>query len=436
MRLQKFIVTLLVLVLLLVFTSCATSVYRGPRYDLVTDGDTPESVIPEGSVLPLFYGLGIGSDEEDAQENGIRDALNRASTIALQDSGLIYKDQVARIIDKIGDLDPYILHSSLKQLDWDYDRGRYTSLISVRLQMSKLSDLLRKEGIYGGLIQDNISLRLPNQEPIEYEDAGSLDDVLEPSGVDWSDGIKPTFLVYYDETQVSDPFTARTAVLMANNYLSSIDFTYIDLSQVESIKSDQEYAFAEETGSSSMLRWIASRLHADYYIDVAVNASTYEKANSYYADASVSLSCFDASTAEGRGSVFIQTDDSVKGNTRNSAIDGAVAQGVTEGMLEIMNTASRYFTDDAKRGTPYDLIIMKTYDDKIMRSFQKTLEAKLVSLVRTSFSVEESHYTLTFNGTIDDLADLIYETAELFPDLDGMYMTYQRGNSVTFHTGM
>ncbi len=437
MNMKKLAGVLILIMLVISLSGCVSSVYRGPRYDLQTDGDAEEEqVVPDGVAMPLFYGIGTGSTEEKAADDAVRDALQRAAVIALQESGLVYKDQVSRILKGITGLDAYRLSSSQQLLDWDYDRGTYTALVSVRLQLGKLSELLRKQGIYGGLIQDSISLRLPNQDPIEYEDAASLDDVLEDSIIDWSDGIKPTFLVYYDEKQVSDPFTSRTAVLTANRYLSSIDFTYIDLSQIESIKQDQEYAFAEETGSSSMLRWIASRLHADYYIDVAVSTSSYERGGSYYAEASVSLSCFEASTAEGRGSVFIQTEDPVQGNTRTAAVDGAVAKEVSRGMLEIMNTASRYFTDDAGRGTPYELIMMKTYDDKMIRSFQKLLAEQVGSLVRTSFSVEESRYTIVFDGTVDDLADLVYETAEFFPELDGIYLTYQRGNSLTFNTGM
>lgn len=422
--------------LMIIMLSGCYSVYTGERYNLGQDLQEYEQQIPDGVTLPVFYGYGTGSSKASAEDRAVLDAMHRAIVLALGDSALVYREQVLEILEDQLHIDDFILSSSLTQIDYDYDDGIYSMLVSVRIILPELSQLLRDEGITGGLIQDSISLRLPDQEPLDYDSAQSLSRVLGAVGVEWGSGYKPTFLVYYDEEQAADPFTARTAVLIANDYLSTAGFTYIDLKQIETIKSDQEYAFAEETGETSMLRWIASKLHADYYIDVAVNTSSYARGGKYYADSSVSMSCFNASTAEGRGSVFIQTDEPVQANTRSSALDGAVAQGVNTGMKQIMGKASEYFTEDAERGNSYDLIIMKTYDDKVLRAFQNALKSRVSSLIRTSFSVEESQYSLEFTGNVDELADIIYETAEMFPELKDMYLIYQRGDSLTFHSGM
>jgi hypothetical protein len=434
MRFSKLMIVVMTVLMIVSLSGCY-SVYTGQRYQLGEEQSEGGNTVADGVSVPLFYGYGTGASRSAAQDDAIGDALQRAASLALGDSGMIYREQIERLIAAEVNVRSFILTSTLDEIDWDYDNGTYSVLISARLLLPELSKLLQSRGILGGLIDTSITLRLPDQQPLDYQQQAALSDVLGPVGPDWSSGYKPTFLVYYDEQQVSDPFTARTAVLSANSYLSSIGFTYIDLKQIESVKLDQEYAYTEETGGTSMLRWIASRLHADYYIDVAVSTSSYARGGSYYADSSVSLSIFNASTAEGRGSSFIQTNEPVQANTRSSALERAVAEGVEKGMYDIMSKASAYFTSDAQRGSSYELIIMKTYDDKVMRAFQQVLAARVGSLQRTSFSVEESRYAVTFSGTIDEFADLVYEAALQFSELQGLYLVYQRGDSLTFHSG-
>lgn len=435
MKLGRVLVACFVLIAVLVMTGCV-SVYSGERYHFEAESQGAAGEVADGVTAPVFYGFGMGQSKAEAVDDAVSDAIQRAVFLALGDNGLLYREQVAELFDREVDANTYVLESTKDILDWDYEGGEFSMLVSVRLLLPEISELLRSKGVYGGLVQDHIALRLFDQQPPDYSTETPLSEVLGPIGPEWVTGVSPTFLVYYDESQVSDPFTARTAVLMANDYLSSVGFSYIDLQQIESIKMDQEYAFAEETGNSSMLRWIASKLHADYYIDIAVSTSSFARDGSYFADASVSLSCFDSSTAAGRGSMFIQTDEPIGGNTRSSAIDRAVAYGVTQGMAGIMGKVSRFFTADAKRGTAYELIIMKTYQDKVMRAFQAVIAKQVSAVTRTSFSVEESRYTVTFAGTAEELADIVYDTARQFPELRGMYLTYQRGNSLTFHTGM
>lgn len=435
MKIGRVLVRMLGILILTALLSGCVSVYSGPRYELEED-EGLEAVVTDGVSVPLFYGFGTGRSEQAAREDALSDALQRAVFLALEDNGMLYRSQVERIFDQKVRLSDYILDSTVKVVDWDYEMGTYSVLLSSRILLGEISDLMRKNGIYGGRIADEVTLRLPDQEQPDFGSDSVLSEVLGDVGPAWQDGLKPTFLVYYDEEQVADPFTARTAVLVANEYLSSIGFPYIDLKQIESIKQDQDLAYSHETGESSMLRWIASKLHADYYIDLAVSTSTYSRGSQYYGEASVSLSCFDASTAAGRGSAFLQSQEPVEGSTRTAASDAAVARQVREGMQDVMSKASAYFTEDAKRGTSYEVVIIKPYNDKLLRSFQALLATKVGSITRTSYSVDEAQYSLVFSGTVDEVAMLVYESAEQFPEFSGIYLLYQRGNSLTFHSGM
>ncbi len=435
MRLRKPWIPVLLVLSVLVSTGCV-SVYKGERYHFDREESIPANEVADGITIPVFYGYGTGASKTEAEDDAVSDAIQRSVFLALGDHGLMYRQQIEQLFDTQVDVRDYILSSAVNVIDWDYDRGTFSMIVSARLLLPEISDLLRREGIHGGLIQDTVSLRLPDQEVLDYQKGTALSEVLGPVGIPWGNGREPIFLVYYDESQFSDPFTVRTAVLLANDYLSSTGFSYVDMKQIESIKRDQDYVFTEETGENSMLRWIASKSHADYYIDVAVNTSSYSRGGAFYADASVTLSCFDASTAAGRGSVFIQTEKLVEGNTRSSAIDRAVADGITNGMYRILSKVSKYFTADAERGNSYELIILKTYDDRTMRAFQNVLADQVSTLVRTTFSVEETRYAITFSGTVDELADRIYETAEQYPELQDIYLIYQRGNVLTFNTGI
>jgi hypothetical protein len=71
-----------------------------------------------------------------------------------------------------------------------------------------------------------------------------------------------------------------------------------------------------------------------------------------------------------------------------------------------------------------------------MRSFADRLERKVQSVRRVSYSPEETIYEVRLIGRITDLEDVIYDTAETVDGLEGMYLVYQRGNSITFNSGM
>ncbi|MGM0431540.1 MAG: hypothetical protein ACQEQU_02375 [Spirochaetota bacterium] len=427
-------IMLTAMAVLLLSTGCV-SYYAGERYGESEGGDWSQSEQPEGVTAPVFYGYGTGATRDDAEVSAVKDALVRASLLALREQAAVYQEKVELLFARSSRIDSYILSSSVDLVDWDYDRGTYEAIVSVRPMLPELSRLLRANDISGALVADNVTLRMKDQNLPNYDSSTPLSQVLPPVGGSWETGGRPTFLVYYDESQVSDPFTARAAVLTANDFLSSMGFDYVDLNQIEALKQDQEYAFAEETGQSSMIRWIASRLHADYYIDVSVSTSSYARGGSYYGEATTLLNCFESSTAAGRGSMFIQSEDPIKAASRTSAVDKAVAQGVTEGMKGLMEKLSEYLAADAQKGTAYDLVIMKTYQDRVMRTFEDVFSQKTQQLSRNSFSPEETHYKVVFNGQAEQLIEAVYESAELIPELEGMYLLYQRGNSLSFHSG-
>jgi hypothetical protein len=421
-------------ILLFIFLGCATSFYPGDRYQ----DNSVDSIIqdnPDSSAFPLYYGYGEGSSDKLAVHAAEQDAVARLILDALGDEALLMQNGVYSAVESIQNIDSFILPGSLEIIERDYDTGMYKRLIQVRVDAALSAEYFSDRGITGGLLDGKTILRLADAEMPVYNPSDPIDQMLQTSEFNWEGGWEPTFLVYYDEEQDTKAFPARTAVLTAADYLSSLGFSYVDLSQVEMIKQDQEYTFVEEQGYSSMIRWVASKLNADYYIDTAVKVSSYAEKGDFYAAASISVNCFSASTGAGRGTAFYHTLDSVKGKTSQAAEDKAVASAMVHAMTDLMKKSSKYFIEDAEIGSEYELILMKTPFDKAMRALLKGLQVSVSEIRRTSYSVEETHFSIRFNGRMEELEEYIYQAAESVAGLEDIYLVYQRGNSFTFNTG-
>jgi len=423
-----------ILVLLTLYAGCATSFYTGDRYQENSTGSTAQDV-PDSSAFPLYYGYGEGSSDKLAVHDAERDAVARLVLAALRDEALLMQAGVFSAAEAIQKIDSFILPGSLEVIERDYDTGTYKRLVQVRIDAAASARYFTDRGISGGLLDGKTILRLADAEMPTYNPSDPIDNMLETSGFIWKGGWEPTFLVYYDEEQDTKAFPARTAVLTAADYLSSLGFSYVDLSQVEMIKQDQEYAFVEEQGYSSMIRWAASKLNADYYIDTAVKVSSYAEKGNFSAAASISVNCFSASTGAGRGTAFYHTVDSVRGKTAQAAEDKAVAAAMVHAMTDLMKKSSKYFVEDAEVGSEYELILMRTPLDKAMRELLKVLQVSVSDIRRTSYSVEETHFSIRFNGRMEELEEYIYQAAKSVSGLEDMYLVYQRGNSFTFNTG-
>ena len=423
-----------ILIFLSLSLGCATSFYTGDRYQDSSSGSTIQD-IPDSSAFPLYYGYGEGTSDKLAIHTAEQDAVARLILDALGDEALLMQSGVFSTAESIQNIDSFILPGSLEVIERDYNTGTYKRLVQVRIDAALSAEYFFDRGITGGMLDGKTILRLADAEMPEYNPSDPIDNMLQTSGFNWEGGWEPTFLVYYDEEQDTQAFPARTAVLTAADYLSSLGFSYVDLSQIEMIKKDQDYAFVEEQGYSSMIRWVASKLNADYYIDTAVKVSSYAEKGDFYAAASISVNCFSASTGAGRGTAFYHTIESVKGKTSQAAEDKAVASAMVQAMTDLMKKSSRYFVEDAEIGSEYELILMRTPLNKAMRELLKVLQVSVSEIRRTSYSVEETHFSIRFNGRMEELEEYIYQAAESVAGLEDLYLVYQRGNSFTFNTG-
>jgi hypothetical protein len=421
----------------------------------------------EGSQTPMYYGTGSGSTQTAAMNTAKMRAVRKAVQDAVGPAtAAAKKGQIDELFPVNENANPYVLSNTMKVIDRSSAEGSYTVTLGIRVNLEPVARVLRGNGVYGGKVTPQGGVvKLPDQqapavagaatqEQADEEAAGEGTDTAmaeDPAAAEERKPVDPeqariirdivdnmTYMVYFNEETEDDPFLARTAVGMANKFLSQQGMQYVDMDQIERIKEDQTAAYEEETGQAvSIIQWIAGKLNADIYIEVSVDSNTEQRDGKYYASASVSLKNFDASTGTGRGTAFYQTiPPAMSRVSTEDALNNAVASATYKAMEEAIKQAENFTQRELRQGIKYQLVVQNSFDSRVMRSFADRLERKVQSVRRVSYSPEETIYEVRLIGRITDLEDVIYDTAETVDGLEGMYLVYQRGNSITFNSGM
>lgn len=455
-RIKFFLITVFITI---VFISCATT--GGPASSGVNTTKAAADAGPVLSESPVYYATGSGDSQSAAFNDAKMNAFKKAATDALGiASSAANRDKLESKIYIPSTANAYVYNETMEILDRGDDNGRTTVSIGIRVNLEALSNVLRANEIYGNIIlpqggdvllsdmerpsfapEPVVTAEKPSEEkPVEESaDSGSTAEAT-PEEIALIDEIigNLTFMVYYDEESATDPFLAKTSVGMANRYLSDNGMEYVDLGQIERIKKDQAAAYEDETGQAvSMIQWIAGKLNADIYIEIVVDANSNTKNSRYYGSASVSLKNFDASTAAGRGSSYYQTvPPAMSTVSEDDALNNAVASATFNAIKKAVEQARSYTQKELTQGIKYDLVVQNTFDSRLMRDFMKKMERKVKSIKRISTSPEETKYDVRLIGRIEDLEDLVYDISEGLPGLEGISLVYQRGNSITFDSGL
>ncbi len=457
-KIRNYIVLIISLVIFL--GACATTSEGGPGGSVSGSGGAGKA--EKISDSPLYFGTGTGNSQSaalnsaklNAVKKAVIDALGKASSLANREN---LEDKVYGRIN----VNALVYNDTLDILNKSSDGGEYTVTAGVRINLPAVADALRGAEIYGGLIlPQGGDVVLADQTPpvISGESASSETEkgtkTAPSSGTEESSlpaEVNPeeaalinsivnnlTYMVYFDEKTAADPFVAKAAVGMANKYLSQNGMEYVDLNQIERIKKDQAAAYEEETGQSvSMIQWIAGKLNADIYVEVSVDTNSNSKGGKYYGSASVSLKNFDSSTGAGRGTAFYQTVPPAMSTVSEAdAVNNAVASATYNAIRKAVQQAEVYTKKELVQGIKYNLVIQNTSDSKLMRSFMKKLKRKVKSVRRISTSPEETNYEVRLIGRIEDLEDIVYDVAESISGFEGISLVYQRGNSITFDSGL
>jgi hypothetical protein len=229
----------------------------------------------------------------------------------------------------------------------------------------------------------------------------------------------------------------KAAVGIANEYLTSNAMEAIDYAQVEKLKKDQQMAYEEETGESiSMIQWIAQKLNADVYIEIDGRTSGESSSGKYYGQANITVKGFEASTGRLLGSQPWNSPKTFSTSSEEAARINALQTSVYKAMPVVIDQAKAFMAKALQEGIKYELIVQQTTDPKAISDFRRKLQRKVRDVRTVSQTAEQTKFNVFVIGTVEDLADLVYDVAETIPGLEGMYQVLLRGKSLTFNTGM
>lgn len=420
-----------------------------------------------GSSEPMYYGYGSGENSIEAIQLAKKNAAEKAAVDLLGPAAA--EGQGAELSDffaSINDIEPYIIAGSQETVESRSGDGFYFHL-GIRVNLDVLASKLKASDILGGQIdgREGNDYRLIDQpSPVKTSDAAVVERPAElelrtsekddRAAVETDDAMPEataeelkiirdylsslTYMVYFNEETAVDSFLTRTAVISANRYLDGVNAEYVDLAQIERIKADQQLVYEEETGEAvSIIQWIAHKLNADIYIELSLNTSSRTENGKYYGSANVTLNSYNASTAEGLGSAVYQTiPPAFSKISEDDALANAVSAAVFNGMKTTVAEVENQSAKAASKGFKYNLTIINTPDSRQLRDFSKRMERDVRSIKRVSYAAEESTFEVYLIGDIADLEDLVYDAAETIAGLEGILLIMQRGNSITFDTGM
>jgi hypothetical protein len=250
-----------------------------------------------------------------------------------------------------------------------------------------------------------------------------------------------TYLVYFNEESVPDPFTAKLAVGVANEYLVSNTMEAIDFDQVQRLKSDQAKVYEEQTGQEiSLIQWIAQKLNADVYVEIDAR-STGETSGAgasarHYGQAGVTIKAFEASTGRLLGTQNWNSPRTTSLASQDEARLNAVQASVYKAMPVVIDQSQAYMVKALENGIKYELVLQNTADTRLMNDFRRRLQQRVRDIRTVSQSAEETRYDVWLIGSMEDLVDYVFDVSEVVEGLGGLQMVLMRSKSATFDTGM
>lgn len=342
----------------------------------------------------------------------------------------------------------YVDKKSMETTVKDKIGEEYIYEITIDVNIAAIESILKTHGIagYGGASEE--SQYAAAAEAAAGGGAGAPV-ATEASSDDWGEASEEeqrkmrqfldtmSFMVYFNEDSVADDRYVRSAVNMANEFLASSGKSVYDLSQVEKLKEDQRLAYEEETGQvQSVLQWLAQKLNADVYVEVAAEVTGQTEGSNYYGTANVLVKFYETSTGQLLASMPYNSPRAFSRTSEFEAVNNALQSSVYKVMPLAMEQATGIMGKSFLRGLKYEIIIQNTPDNRMMSSFRRRLNSRVKYLEVKSQSPEETRLEVYYIGRGWELEDEIYGVSEMVPGMEGLYQVMMRGRSITFNTGL
>jgi hypothetical protein len=376
-----------------------------------------------------------------AKMNAVQKAVIDLIGVANERAG---SDRLEEVLYNTGNPNAYVYTDTYETLRKDKVGEEYIIECRVKVNREAVERTLAAAGLTGG---DAVTATdAPGTAAGAAVEAAAQEPPEPPAGEELTPGERRiidryvrtmTYMVYFNEETAEDPFYAKTAVGIANEYLTSNALEAIDMSQVESLKKDQQLVYEEETGQSiSIIQWLAQKLNADVYIEIDGRTTGETVGGKYYGQANVTVKGFEASTGRLLGSQPWNSPKTFSTASEEAARINALQTSVYKAMPHVIGQAQTYMAKTLKDGIKYELIIQNSVDTRLMSGFRRKLAGEVKDIETISQTAEETRYSVYLIGSIEDLADLVYDVAETLPGLEGIEQILLRGKSITFDSGM
>jgi hypothetical protein len=400
----------------------------------------------------VFEGAGRDASLLGAMNKAKMDAVRKAVIEMIGTANeRANSDALADAIYNTKNPNAFVVPDSLKKLrtDTDAKSEQYIYECSIAVRMDAVEATLRANGLFGGesaTAKDSSDAAGAESKAKTNAGASKVDSAQAASELsaaeqrvirDYVEHM--TWMVYFAEKSTMDPFSAKAAVGIANEYLASNTMEAIDLDQIEKLKADKQKVYESETGESiSIVQWIAQKLSADAYIEIDGVVSGEATGKTYYGQANITLKAFEASTGRLLGSAPWNSPKTMSTASSEAARINALQTSVYKAMPVAIGQAKANMAVALKDGIAYELVLQKTPDSRLVSAFRrKLLEQERVKNVRSgSQSAEETRMQVFIVGTVDDLIDVVFDVSGKVPGLEGLSLVLQRGKSVTFNSGM
>ena len=252
---------------------------------------------------------------------------------------------------------------------------------------------------------------------------------------------KLTYLVYYnDKTPDADLVPLKSAVSMANSWLTSQSFDVANSSQIEKLKKDRQMVYEEQSGEqSAVIQWISQSLNADVYLDISARMGRETRGGNYYSQATVTIQMYETSTGQLLGST-----PAMPGPQRMSSVDQVDADSKTlqdtvyNLMPKVIEQSKTLLAKQCSNGIKYQVIIQKATDPDVIAEFRSSLkrQSNVADVVTRSESEKEVIMDVFMFGRIDDLGDAVRTLKTNITGLEKMRQIQKRGKTVTYDSGM
>ncbi len=402
------------------------------------------SAAPSSRSLKEYLGAGRDPSLLGAMNKVKMDAVRKAVIDMIGEDGERSNREILN--DAIyASRNPNAFVESVKTTRKDRMEGDYIVEGAVMVRLDAVSATLKARGLLGG---ESVAEENKAQEAAATPAGSSLAPDLgspppEPAPSPDEQRIirdyveHMTYMVYVSEGSDLDAFFAKAAIGIANEYLASNTMEAIDIDQIEKLKKDQQKLYESETGESiSITQWIARKLNADVYIEIDGLVSGEVSGAKYYGQANVTLKVYEASTGRLLGSVPWNSPKTLSTASSESAIINALQTSVYKAMPVAISQAKTYMVKALARGIKYELLVQKTPDSRLMSTFGRRLREKVKDARIVSQTDQETKFDVYLIGSIDDLADAVYNVSEKVPGLENMRQILLRGKSLVFNSGM